>query len=389
MKILHVISNLNAGGAEMFVVMLATEQKKLGNDVSILVTDRFTNSTFECNLIQKLQLHSVRLYNANRKPGRNFSIVYCLWNIIKVLNSTRPDIVNSHLPFAHLLTAFCLYPSAIKLKRHILTIHNGPEIWSNLNLIFNRSKASIYCSKASFDSCIKRDCNYLVIENGIAKPEINMHMVDTEMKSVIGNKKMVLCVGRLSKQKNYDLLVKIAKRFADDNVAFVVAGILCDSTREDLENFKPLNNIFYVGTLIPEQIYYLMQECDCFLNTSHYEGLPITVLEAFFTGCPCLLSPIAPHIEIGSTMPYCYIPSKFDLDSFAEKLNYILSETNDKNDIFRKRSDSLKKFRIEKTASTYIKFYNELQNSGISCLSRQTSPNIGADKREAIAEERP
>lgn len=360
MKILHVISNLDAGGAQTFVVMLAIEQKKTGNDVSILLTDRLTNSQFERNLIQKLWFHSVGLYNANRKVGRNFSIFYCLLNVIKVLNSTRPDVVNSHLPLSHLLTAFCVYLSVITPRKHILTIHNGPEIWSKLNLLINRSKATIYCSKASFDTSIKRNCSHVVIENAIAQPEIKMHIINSDMKTMIGKRKMVLCVGRLSKQKNYDLVIAIAKCFTDDNVAFVVAGPSSDSTTEDLANFKTINNIFYVGTLLPEQIHYLMQECDCFLNTSHYEGLPISVLEAFFIGCPCLLSPIAPHIEIASNMPYCYIASGFDLNSFTEKLNGILSDAKNKNDIFRERFDSLKKFRIENTASTYIKFYNEL-----------------------------
>jgi len=355
--------NLDAGGAQTFIASLAIEQKKLGHDVSIIVIDELVNSDFQKLLIDNLNKHAVHLYLLNRRVGRNATIVNTVKGIITTLSTVEPDVINTHISTSHLLTSMCLrFANLSKLRnRHIITVHNAPERWSWMTLKFNAHTPSIYCSYSALEMNPQRDCLKVAVQNGIPFPKIDNSAIKLLDQLREGKpRKFVLCVGRLSKQKNYDLVCKIAKYFEDRGVDFLVCGLKQETAEQDLQNFSKLSNIHYLGTKSREEVYSLMGHCDCFLNASLFEGLPLTVLEAFFTGVPCVLSDIPPHTEIGTDMPCCYIANLESEESFINKIEIALSHTESKEDILNSRMPYLEKYTIATTAKNYDKFYNEL-----------------------------
>lgn len=358
--------NLDAGGAQTFVASLAIEQKELGHDVSIIIIDELVNSNFQSLLINSLKEKSVDLYFLNRRPGRNITIVSTVNGIIKTLSTVDPDIINTHISTSHLITSICLRLANLKKlrDRHIITVHNAPENWSWMTRKFNAHTPSIYCSYSAQEMNFKRDCLNVAIQNGISSFKI-----DDSYKEVLeplekdDPHKFVLCVGRLSRQKNYNMVCKIAKHFENKNVDFLICGIKQETAEQDLSNFSELSNVHYIGVKSQSEVYSLMGNCDCFLNASLYEGLPITVLEAFFAGIPCVLSEIPPHLEIGTNMPYCYIANLESEDGFIKQLGLALSHTESKKDILEERRPFLKKYTIGTTANNYVDFYNKVLES--------------------------
>ena len=363
MRICHVIANLYAGGAQTFLVLLAIEQKKAGHEVSIVQIDKFNHSQFEIFLVSQLKEYQIPLFTLERKAGKNFSIIKSFILLDKVMKLCNPDIINTHLQFTHLIVG--IYLKLIKLgtvkAKYIATIHNAPEVWNKQTMLVNKHTASIYCSQASLQTSVVRDCPKAVILNGIKTP-----VVDDSADKIIAEycadpaHKLILMVGKLSYQKNYPLAVAIAKHYEQKNVSFLVCGILEETTERDLASFKTVSNMHYIGIKVPAEIYSLMDRCDCFLNTSHYEGLPITVLEAFFIGTPCVLSPILPHNEIGLEMPDCYIPDSFLKNDFIEKIDEALNLDKAKKDIRSLREPVLKKYSISQTAASYVEFYKSI-----------------------------
>jgi glycosyltransferase involved in cell wall biosynthesis len=363
MKITHIIMNLDAGGAQTFIASLAIEQRKLGHDVSIIVIDELVNSNFQKLLINSLKEQSVNLYFLNRRVGRNITIVNTVKGIIKTLTAVGPDIINTHISTSHLIVSMCLrFANLTRLKkRHIITVHNAPERWSWMTHKFNAHTPTIYCSYSALELNPKRDCISVAIQNGIPSLKI-----DNSAKQLLHQfskdrpHKFVLCVGRLSRQKNYNLVCKIAKYFEDKNVDFLICGIKQETAEQDLQNFSEISNIHYLGIKSQDEVYSLMENCDCFLNASLYEGLPITVLEAFFSGIPCVLSDIPPHTEIGTDMPYCYIANLEYEESFINKIEIALSHSESKEEILNLRQSFLEKYSIVTTANNYSEFYNKI-----------------------------
>ncbi|WP_302899854.1 glycosyltransferase family 4 protein [Mucilaginibacter sp. BT774] len=363
MKINHIIMNLDAGGAQTFVASLAMEQKELGHDVSIIIIDELINSDFQKLLVQGLREKSVDLYFLNRRPGRNITIVNTIKGIIKTLSAVNPDIINTHISTSHLIVSICLRFALKRLKnRHVITVHNAPEEWSRMTHRFNEHTPSIYCSYSALDLNPKRDCLSVAIQNGIPKLKIDDRALPI-LRQFNNNgvaHRFVLCVGRLSKQKNYDMVCEVAQHFEGKNVHFLVCGIKQETAEQDLENFSKISNIHFIGTKTQEEVYSLMSNCDCFFNASLWEGLPITVLEAFFAGIPCVLSDIPPHIEIGTNMPNCYISSLESKESFISNIEKALDHTENKQQILQARQSFLRTYTISTTANNYVDFYNKV-----------------------------
>jgi len=352
--------NLDAGGAQTFVASLAIEQTKQGHEVSIIIIDKLVNSNFQKLLIGSLNQHGVDLHLLNRRVGRNITIVNTIKGIIQTLSLGEPDIINTHIPTAHLLVKLCLNFVLSKLKnRQVITVHNAPENWSWLNFRFNSHTPTIYCSFSALQINRQRACLKIAIQNGI--PSIRTNYV-TKQSYQFGNKdsRRVLCVGRLSSQKNYDLICEIAKHFEGNGVDFLICGLKLGTAARDLANFSKTSNIYYLGIQTQEEIYSLMEHCDCFLNASLYEGLPITVLEAFFSGIPCVLSRIPPHIEIGTDMPFCFMGELNSGGTFVNKIEIALNYTGSKEEIINLRQPFLNNYSINTTASKYETFYNKV-----------------------------
>lgn len=360
MKITHIIDNLYAGGAQTFVVLLAIEQSKLGHDVSLLIVDKLTANSFESSLINRLEAQKIRVASTNRRLGKNVSVFKSIYTITQYIKKTRPAIINSHLKLSHLLTGIALKMFGAAGTEHIVTLHNAPEIWNRPTYLVNSQKAGIYCSNASLQLSRKRKSRNMVISNGIEKPCLSDSAQDVlKNLGIKADSSIVLCVGKLSAQKNYDLVTQIAERCINDNICFLIAGLKGDSYEKDLANFNRLPNMYFLGTCVPDLIHSLMATCNCFLNTSLHEGLPITVLEAFFIGTPCLLSPIPPHFEIGSQMPGCTIAETFDADEYVRLLKSLFDKAENRSSLMDQRDPLLEEFEINTTARRYLQFYEQ------------------------------
>lgn len=363
MRICHIIPNLYAGGAQTFLVLLAIEQKKTGHDVSIILIDKFNHSPFENFLTGQLKENHIEFFSLERKPGKNLSILKSFFILDSLIKQLAPDVINTHLQFTHLVVALYLkvFKQSTRKVKFIATIHNAPEEWNRQTLLTNKHTPSIYCSQASLQTSVQRDCMKVVIENGIKLPVVDDSADKIlEEYGIDNSNKVILMVGKLSHQKNYPLAVALAKYYENKNVSFAICGIKEETSEQDIASFKTVKNIHYLGIKVPAEIYSLMDRCDCFLNTSFYEGLPITVLEAFFIGTPCVLSPILPHREIGSTIAACFIPASFDKEDFVTEIDKALANILSKSELKALRKHDLEKYRVETAAAKYIDFYRSV-----------------------------
>ena len=113
---------------------------------------------------------------------------------------------------------------------------------------------------------------------------------DLDDKLVIGN------IGRLEEVKNHAWQIEIAKALKTQGVAFkmlfIGRGPLESHLRETIKQNSLENYILLLGVRsdIPE----LLRTMDVFLMPSHFEGNPVTLIEAQAAGTPCV---IADHIS--------------------------------------------------------------------------------------------
>jgi glycosyltransferase involved in cell wall biosynthesis len=112
-------------------------------------------------------------------------------------------------------------------------------------------------------------------------------------------KNYFLFVGRLASEKGVNVLLEAWKELGDQKV--VIAGSGPESA-ELMSAYGHLNNISFAGHKNKHEVIGLMKECRALIFPSiWYEGLPMTIIEAFATGTPIIASDLGAMSEMITT----------------------------------------------------------------------------------------
>ena len=199
MKIVHILNSLKGGGIQNFLLSLAPEQVIKGCQVLIIVVD---NDDYEycTRLKEKFENNGVQVCYLNKKLHSKISFLKTLIKCRNIIKKEQPDIVNTHGEICHIYGAVTTWGRKIK---HCITVHNAPEHWNKLNILFNGSKPLIFCSEAAYSLRVQKNKSYEVINNGIS-PSIVQTKECVNLRDELNlshNDKIVVSVGSLRPQK--------------------------------------------------------------------------------------------------------------------------------------------------------------------------------------------
>lgn len=357
MKILHICNCLRGGGIQNFLLSLLPEQVISGNDVSLVVIEKYDYDYCQ-HLEDVMTDNGVRVFRLNKQRKNKSSMLKTIFKCRSLINRLEPDIINTHGQMSHTFGAFAVIGRNIK---HVLTIHNAPEKWPHDTKVLCSRKPMIFCSQAAYDMRLQNGDKVVAIDNGISRNIV--HSSNTvDLRKELGmsaSDKVIVSVGSLRPQKNYVFLKQIVDLMNDPSLHFCICGGNYGSGYVSMEEFKDYPNIHCLG--LRSDVSAIENGADLFLSCASFEGLPIAVLEAYFNGIPCVLSPIPQHKNI-SAVDKVYIPESFDAKSFAETITKALSELEDHDLIYEKRKELIAQYSISETSQKYINFYKEVIN---------------------------
>ena len=290
-KILFFIHQLNSGGSQRILLNLVSNIDKNKYEVVLVVINNVGEfSSFSHS--------SVKLIDLKVKKVRN--------SILKIFNTIKieePDIIFSGISYLSLL--FALLIPFLKIGRKIkfiaretntLSIDNEgrkytrilnflyKKLYKNFDLIVCQSE---YMKKDLFDNYNIKNNKMAVINNPVHIEQINKKL-EQEEKSLFDNNKInLIAVGRLHKDKGFDLLLRVLKEL-DDNYHLAIIGE--GKEKVNLMNLaKELNISSRVDFLgFKENPYIYMKQSDLFILSSRHEGFPNVVLEANICGTPVI-----------------------------------------------------------------------------------------------------
>ncbi len=133
----------------------------------------------------------------------------------------------------------------------------------------------------------------LVVNSSFGVPEekfvVKSNFVEQQNAPSLKREKHFLFIGRLSEEKGIKVLLEA---FSNQDLELHIAG---DGPLKDeiIRMSRTNKNIHYLGRLDKEGISTVMQQCSALIFPSiWYEGMPMTLLEAFSMGTPVLASNI-------------------------------------------------------------------------------------------------
>ena len=359
MKIVHIIHSLRGGGIQNFILSLAPEQATKGNNVTVIVIDKYDSDYCEPleNILKNNNIETVRL---NKKRGDKISFINAISCCRRLIKKINPDIVNSHAEISHLYGSVATMFTNIS---HVLTVHNAPEHWNGLLRFVSRNKPLIFCSHAAYELRQQESNSMIAIDNGISRNIVHSDdVVDLRKQNgLMPNDKVIVSAGSLRPQKNYSFLKDIVDELKDDSYHFFVCGGGNVSEGNiDISEFKEYKNIHFLG--LRSDVSAIENGADLFLSCASFEGLPIAVLEAYFNGIPCVLSPIEQHQKI-SAVERVWIPSDFTASAFVRSIKEAFNNLGNHDDIYKLRIPQIAQYSISKTAVKYEEFYSTVINS--------------------------
>ncbi len=364
MKIVHILPSLKGGGIQNFIFSLAPRLVQMGNEVIIMVTDE-DNIEYSNHQKKMLEQCNIRVINLNRKIGSRISFLRTIRLARKSLKAINADIINTHGTICHTIAAF----SSIGLRcKHCCTIHSAPETWSKFTKIINRNKPLIYCSNSALILRGQKGSPMIAINNGIDYEKVctskTVNLRDE--LNIPKEDKVVVLVGSTRPPKNYPFLIKVVEKIKNQHIHFCICGGSYKVERNSGNNknyistvqFEKYDNIHLLG--LRDDVMAILNGSDVYMSCSIREGLPISALEAFASGIPCVLSPIMQHTTIAEGIAECYIPQEFTETSFIDSIHQALNCALDHKTIYNQRELALQKFSIERCAREYNDFYYKL-----------------------------
>jgi glycosyltransferase involved in cell wall biosynthesis len=365
LKILHVIENLNTGGAERMLINLAIAQAGQDHQVAVICL-------FELgNLAPSLTDQGISVTACYKKPGFTLSFIGKLCASVKKF---APDVIHCHSLMANYYLAFVKLLFAPRATQ-ILTRHGllrGGNI-NRLNLLFHLSLfmtdwAVGVCDSVSqelFDKHAFFSRKILTINNGINLDTFvhhNSHSKSTLINSLNldQNSCIIGIIARLNPVKNHQLLIDafslIKAKIAHSKLIIVGDGVLRQTLEDYTKRLHLDSEVIFLGDR--SDISDLLASFDVFVLSSNNEGNSLALMEAAAASLPLVATNVGGNATIVSHNHSGYIVEPNEPNLLADALISVLSNPKKSREMgeFARRWVE-ENGSIEAMTNTYLALY--------------------------------
>jgi glycosyltransferase involved in cell wall biosynthesis len=293
MRILACISSMDGGGAERQLAYLASELTRLGWDMHVALLSGGPN-------LRRLEAGGATIHRLTARGNYDPTI---LWQLVRLMRRVRPDVAETWITQMDVLGGL-----AARLTRTPWILRErssepaypatGKHRW---RLRVARGASAVISNSTGGDRYwaghLGERVRRYVIGNALPIREIGaVRPADEHEAGVQSGARLVLSVGRLAPEKNFDILLSALRRVLDDPRIVVVLcgeGPLRPTLERALTEQGIADRVRLPG-YVPD-VWGWMKRADVFVSVSRFEGQPNAVLEAMTCGCPLVVSDIPAH----------------------------------------------------------------------------------------------
>lgn len=358
MKILHVITSLQIGGAEKLVAEIVPMLRDKGHEVDVLAFDGQDTDFMKTLLRAGIKVYSFGI-NSN---------VYSPSFILKLLRFMKHyDIVHTHNTSPQLFAAIGSYFCNTTLittehstsnRRRDNAIFRVVDRW-----MYNRYKTIICISEKTKTNLQEHigptKANLVVINNGIdVKKYKDALPLNEEEKGT--NKFVVTMVAGFRYQKDHETVIR-AFRSLDSNkfgLWFIGDGERRDVIESCIKD-NELNNVRLWG--VRNDIPSILKSSDVIVQSSHIEGFGLAAVEGMAAGKPVIASDVDGLAQVVEGAGILF-PHEDDR-KLADEIIRLAEDKDYYDEIANKCSKRADDFDISKMVEGYESVYKEVMKS--------------------------
>lgn len=287
MKILFYISTIRGGGAARVMVNIANSLAEKNYDICFV-----TNFPSAHEYVLVKTINRIDIESKENNKGAIVKNYIRLKKLRKIIKTERPDVCVSFMKennFRLILSSRGIY------TKTIVSIRNDPAkeyptkiSWLLARILYKKADGIVFQTEDAqnaFPDRIRR------------KGVIIFNQVDDKFyfkREHIGD--YILACGRLSKQKNYHMMLKafseVVKKNPGEQLRIYGEGILKEELLNLTDELDLSNSVQFMG--YSKDMTDVYRNAKILLMTSEYEGMPNVILESLAssvpvisTDCPC------------------------------------------------------------------------------------------------------
>lgn len=357
LKIMYVVEAMG-GGVFTYLVDLINE---LINEYDIYLVHAVrpqTPADYISYFDSRVNFIKVKNFTRKINPIKDFK---SLLEIRKIFKEINPDIIHLHSSKAGVIGRLLFNGNKIPV---FYTPHGYSFLMADCSyfkrclyksiekISLLRNSVTISCSLDEHNETLKLTNRAEYVNNGI-----NISNLDSLIRDIepVEHDFTVFTLGRICYQKNPKLFNEIALSMPYVNFIWIGDG--------DLRNELTATNIEVTGWLDRNSALKKAINCDAFMLTSLWEGLPISLLEAMYMKKICIVSDVIGNHDVINNEVNGYVCSK--VNDFVYAINCVMSNSKGNNDfiISNMYKDIINIYNTKVMAQNYNNIYKNYLNN--------------------------
>jgi GalNAc-alpha-(1->4)-GalNAc-alpha-(1->3)-diNAcBac-PP-undecaprenol alpha-1,4-N-acetyl-D-galactosaminyltransferase len=365
MKLVLVISALSAGGAERVISILANYWAGKSWAITLITLDELVSDFYQLHPHVK----RIGLGLMAESPYLTTSIKHN-WARVKklrqVIKAERPDAIISFVDTVNVLTLLATFGLGLPViisERTEPRYHNPGRMWPWLRRLTYPWANAIVAQSDSVCQWLRslggKKPICMVIPNPI-NPAILEGKGNSpgETTAIIGHRdrRLVMSLGRFSREKGYDLLIKAFALIAQGHLKWDLVIIGDGPERDKLLRLAAEldmgKRVHFPGRLEnPEN---LLCQADIFVLPSRYEGFPNALMEAMACGVAVISfdCPSGPREIIREGIDGLLVTSE-DVKALAAAMTRLMADEGLRKRLAAKAAEVKERFSLEKVGSRW------------------------------------
>jgi glycosyltransferase involved in cell wall biosynthesis len=360
MRILHVITMLDVGGAERLIADLLPRLRDKGHQVDLLLFNGV--DTALKNYITQLGISIFELSHG-KDVYKFFWDVYNPWHIVQFRQYLKKyDIIHTHN------TACQLYVPLSRLlkcsKVSLVTTEHSPSNRRRSKWWFKpvdkwmyNQYDSIICiadkTRNNLEEYIGKKNNIVTICNGV-----DVKRFIKPIKDVSSQERFVITmVAGLRAEKDHETLFKAITMLPENYSLQIVGGGVKEQSLKSLcERMQLSNRVSFMG--VRSDVPDILEKSDILVLSSHWEGLSLSSIEGMASGRPFIASDVDGLREMvgGAGVLFPHGDSK----ALAQNIQFLCEHPDEYCAVAKRCQEKAKLYDISVMTEKYLQLYERL-----------------------------
>lgn len=361
LRICFIAANLNSGGAERVMSLLANQFSENDYDVEFI---------FLKNDIRFYPLHqNVKIKVAENECGSTSLFKKLIW-MRKHIKHNKPDAVLAFRIAVYCVTLFSLFGVKVPV---IASERNDPRFnsfaWKILQAVLlpltNHFVVQTQQIKNYFPKFIQKKTD--IIFNPVTEKVFSLPIVTKE--------KRIISVGRLHSQKNQKMMIeafaRVSEQFPEwklviygegperDSLESLVSSLFAKTHQQAVKS-QVSSRISLPGR--SENIIDELNKSEIFAFSSDYEGMSNAVVEAFCVGLPIISTKVSGTEDFIKENKNGFLLERNDVDGMEIAMRKLMSDENLRKSIGNNNRQQANIFKIEHIFQQWENVVNKVVN---------------------------